>query len=116
MDPITLAIIGALSKVGGEAFTDAYHALKNLIKAKYGAKSELIKSVESLEKKPESPSRKETLHEEVVSAKADKDEKILKVANEILTKINNGQVNVSQTVTGNDNVFTGTGDITIHKG
>lgn len=115
MDPITLAIIGALSKVGGEAVIDAYQALKNLIKANYGQKSELAKAVESLEKKPESPSRKETLHEEVVSAKADKDSKILETANEILAKINSGQINVSQTVTGDKNIFTGTGDITINK-
>lgn len=115
MDPITLAIVAALSKVGEEAVKDAYQALKTLITAKFGPKSELVKSVESLEKKPESPSRKETLHEEVVSAKADKDAKILKVANEILAKINNGQVNVSQTVQGDNNIFTGTGDITINK-
>lgn len=115
MDPITLAIMGALSKIGEEAVKDAYQALKKLIKAKYGPKSELVKSVESLEKRPESPSRKQTLHEEVINAKADKDAKLIKAANEILARINSGQINVSQTVTGDNNIFTGAGDITINK-
>ena len=115
MDPITLAIVGALAKVGEEAIKDAYHALKAAIKAKFGSKSELVKAVDSLEKQPASAGRKETLHEEVVSAKADKDPELLKAANQILTRINSGQINVSQTVTGDRNIFTGTGDINIDK-
>ena len=115
MDPITLAIVGALAKVGDEAIKDAYTALKTAIKAKFGPKSEIIKAVDSLEKRPTSPGRKETLHEEIVSAKADKDSNILKAANQILTRINSGQINVSQTVTGDHNIFTGTGDINIKK-
>lgn len=115
MDPITLAIVGALAKVGEEAVKDAYHALKAAIKSKYGARSEITKAVDSLEKKPTSPSRKDTLHEEVVSARANEDPNLVKMANEILTKINSGQINVSQTVEGNHNIFTGTGDITIKK-
>jgi len=115
MDPITLAIVGALAKVGEEAIKDAYTTLKTAIKAQFGSKSELAKAVDSLEKKPTSPSRKETLHEEVVSAQADKDPRLLKAASEILTKINSGQINVSQKVTGDKNIFTGTGDITIKK-
>ena len=115
MDPITLAIVGALAKVGEEAIKDTYNALKAAIKAKFGPKSEIVQAVDSLEKKPNSPSRKETLHEEVVNVQADKDPKLLKVANEILVKLNSGQINVSQTVTGDHNIFTGTGDINIKK-
>jgi hypothetical protein len=113
MDPITLAVVAALAKVGEEAIKDAYKALKDAIKAKYGAKSGIVKAVDSLEKNPSSEGRKQTLHEEVSSAHADQDAKLLEIAKELMKQSVPGQVTVSQRVTGDRNVFTGTGDITI---
>lgn len=88
MDPVTTAIIAAIAagitKVGEKAIVDTYNALKKLIKDKYGKKSSVVKAVEQLEEKPKSEGRKTMLQEEIVEAKADKDEDILKAAQELL--------------------------------
>ena len=91
MDPITTAILAAVAagvtKVGESAVVDAYQALKAAIKKKFGAESDVAASVESLEKKPESQGRKETVQEEVAAAKADQDPEILAAAKALLEKI-----------------------------
>ncbi len=87
MDPITLAIVSALSKLGENVIKDAYEALKNAIAHKCGVDADLTKAVEGLEKKPASNGRKETLKEEVVAVKADQDPDILKLAQTLLDKL-----------------------------
>jgi hypothetical protein len=95
MDPITVAIVAALAagvtggatRVAQQAIVDAYGALKDALKKKFGDRSEVVKSVESLEAKPDSNARKELLTEEVAAAKADQDSDILKAAQDLLTKI-----------------------------
>jgi hypothetical protein len=95
MDPITTAIVAALAagvtcgstKVAQQAIVDAYAALKNLLKRKFGDQSELVKSVEGLEANPDSTARKDLLKEEVVAAKADRDSDVYKVAQDLLNKI-----------------------------
>jgi hypothetical protein len=95
MDPITTAIIAALAagvtggatKVGQQVIVDAYTALKGLLKKKFGEQSEVVKSVEGLESKPDSTARKELLKEEVTAVKADQDADILRAAQDLLEKI-----------------------------
>lgn len=91
MDPITTAIIAAVAagvtKVGPQAIADAYTALKDLLKSKFGVHSDVFKSVDDLEAKPDSAGRKATLQEEVAAAKADQDPDIRKAAQELLDKI-----------------------------
>ena len=95
MDPISAAIVAALAagvtggttKVAQQAIVDAYATLKSLLKRKFGDQSELVKSVESLEVKPNSSARKDLLKEEVVAAKADQDSDVLKAAQDLLDKI-----------------------------
>ena len=104
MDPITLAItsalgagaLGAARKVAGNAIGDAYDALKSLLKKKFGSDSEAVKAVDSLEAKPESEGRKQTLSEELETAKADKDPEIVKAAERLQSA-----VNATQSGTGN---------------
>jgi len=111
MDPITTAIVAALAvgatsgvtEAGKQAIVDAYNRLKSLLQKKFGSESEVIKAVEGLEKKPDSPSRQGTLNEEVVAIYADQDSEILYVAQALLTLLKDqpsGKQHI-QTATGN---------------
>jgi hypothetical protein len=87
MDPITVAIVAALGKLGENVIKDAYDALKVAIAHKCGVNSNVVEAIENLEKKPDSAGRKETLKEEIVTSKIDKDTDILNVAQVLLDKI-----------------------------
>jgi hypothetical protein len=93
MDPITTAIVAALSagaasgltETSKTAITDAYHQLKELLTKKFGAKSEVVQAIDQLEAKPESTGRKETLQEEIIEVKAEQDHEVLTAAQHVLT-------------------------------
>jgi hypothetical protein len=95
MDPITTAIVAALTagvvsgstQVGQKVISDAYEALKALIKKKYGEKSEVVKAVENLEARPDSTGRKATLQEEVGAAKVDQDTEVIKASQALLERL-----------------------------
>ncbi|MFL5591378.1 MAG: hypothetical protein ACJ797_06120 [Ktedonobacteraceae bacterium] len=95
MDPVTTAIVAALAagaisavtEAGKKTVADTYEALKSLLKKKFGHESELVKSVESLETRPDSTARKNLLQEEVIAAKADQDPDILQAAQALLNQI-----------------------------
>src|SRR5437016_2349690 len=73
MDPITTAIVAALSagtidgitETSKTAMTDAYNAFKALLIKKFGTKSEVVQAIDRLEAKPESVGRQEALQEEI---------------------------------------------------
>jgi hypothetical protein len=116
MDPITTAILAALAKLADPAIKDAYDGLKAIIKKKFGAHHEVVQAVENLEKKPDSIGRRETLKEEFVGSGATADAEILAAARSLLENLKKqpgGQEIVQQIVTGNRNIFSGTGDIHI---
>jgi hypothetical protein len=79
MDPITAAIVAAVSagaiegltEVGKTALTDAYGKLKALLTKKFGKESEVVQAVEQVEAKPASDARQALLAEEVSAVKAD---------------------------------------------
>lgn len=113
MDPLTLAIIGAVSagavsgltEVGKTAITDAYEGLKSLIKQKFGSDSGIVEAVDKLEKKPDSAGWQETLGDEVKNAGADRDSELTAAAEALLSKIKElpgGEQNI-QTIVGNYN-------------
>lgn len=119
MDPITLAIIGALSKLGENVIHDAYNALKAALQHKFGVDSELVESVEKLEQKPNSKARQAVLQEEVKTSKADQDPELVKVAKVLQEKLNavtsGGGETINITQTAGDNatqIGTVKGDIT----
>jgi hypothetical protein len=95
MDPITTAIIAALSagvtggvtQVGQQTIVDIYHRLKELLTSRFGAQSEVVKSVEALEAKPESNGRKKMLQEEVAASKAEQDPQIHQAAQQLLEQL-----------------------------
>lgn len=112
MDPITLAIVTAISvgvvagseKVAEKVVVDAYEGLKNIIQRKFGGDSEIIKTIEGLEARPNSEARRITLKEEIELTKSNDDPEIAAKAQELLEKIKqqpNGIQQVQQVATGN---------------
>jgi hypothetical protein len=95
MDPITTAIVTALSAgaISGltdtskAAISDAYTQFKALLKQKFGASSEVVQAVSALEAHPDSTGRKETLQEEIIASNAQHDEELLAAANSLRTLI-----------------------------
>lgn len=95
MDPITLAIIAAISagvtggvtSVGKEAIVDAYHGIKNFLKARFGNDSDVVQAIDKLETKPDSKGQRQVVEEEVLAVKAHEDPVILKAAQEMIELI-----------------------------
>jgi predicted DsbA family dithiol-disulfide isomerase len=104
MDPITTAIVTALSagatsgltEVSKTAVTDAYHRLKSLLKQKFGAGSEVVQAIDHLEAKPESAGRQETLQEEIVAVNAEQDHEVLAAAKQVLTLVHAQQAGLGK--------------------
>lgn len=89
MDPITIAIITAVSAgvtgaAAKEATIDAYKAIKNAIKSKFGSESKVSKAITALEENPESKSQQLVLAEQMESAKAEKDPELLTFAAQLV--------------------------------
>lgn len=109
MDPITAAIIAALSsgmaEVGKESVLDAYNALKSLLSRKFGSHSQVIKAVEDLERNPSSQARTAVLQEEVAKVKADQNPDLRRAAYILSQQVNYSSVSRSNQVAyGNRNV------------
>jgi hypothetical protein len=96
MDPITTAIIAALTAgaaagltdIVKQAISDQYSQLKGLIQNKFGSDSQISKAIVNIEEKPDSAGRREMLQEEVASAKADQDPEIIKLAQQLIEHLN----------------------------
>ena len=96
MDPITLAITGALGSLGVKVINDAYTAFKAALQQKYGLDSDLVETVKKLEEKPDSKARQAMLQEEVETAKVNDDPNFHQLAQDLLDKLNSEQAQVSQ--------------------
>jgi hypothetical protein len=92
MDPVTTAIVAALSagalsgltEASKTAVADAYSRLKALLGKKFGGDSDVLHAVEQVETKPDSAGRKATLQEEVAAVKADQDQDVLQATQALL--------------------------------
>ena len=92
MDPITTAILAALSagaisgltEASKTSIADAYARLKTLLSKKFGSGSDVIHAVNEVEAKPDSAGRKATLQEEIAAVKADQDQEVLHAAQTLL--------------------------------
>jgi predicted RND superfamily exporter protein len=95
MDPITTAIVAAITTgitggtiaVGKQAVVDAYNAVKNLVKSKFGQDNDVAKAIEAMEKNPESKGQPIVLSEHVEASKLQQDPEILKAAQYLLDLI-----------------------------
>ena len=122
METVTTAILAALGKLGTKAVQDAYEGLKALVQRKFGAESDLADALKKLEKKPDAEGRQLTLKEEVAAAEADKDTELVQAAEALLAAVKaqpGGEEAVrqivKQKVTGDNNIFSGTGNVTVTK-
>ena len=88
MDPITIAIVAAVSAgitdIGKKAFGDAYQGFKDLIKSKFGPDSKVSTAIAELEKNPESKGRQITLAETMAQEKADQDHELINIAEQLV--------------------------------
>jgi len=104
MDPITTAIVAALSAgaVGGltetskTAITDSYNKLKDVLTKKFGARSNVVQAIDQLETKPESAGRKETLQAEIIAVNAERDDEVLAAAHHVLTLVHPQQAGLGK--------------------
>lgn len=90
--------------------------MKAIIRRKFGTHHKGVQAVESFEKKPDSVGRRETLKEEIVNSGAAAAAEVLGAARYLLENLKKqpgGQEIVQQIVTGNQNIFSGTGDVHI---
>ena len=126
MDPISLIITAlvagaaAASKdIAGQAVKDAYKGLKDLIKKKF--EGDAVAQV-LVDAKPEDIKKAEVLlKDKIVEAGADKDEAIIKAAEEVIKKedpqgFEEGKYNTSVTVQGDVFGVAGTNQGTVNIG
>jgi len=102
MDPITSAIVlGVTGNLATDAIKAAYTSLKDALIAKYGVQNKLIDAVKELESNLESTSRRGVVEEEVEKIQAYKDPELVKLAQELLDKLQEqpgGIPNINMTV------------------
>lgn len=122
METLTAAIIAALGNLGVKAVGDAYEGVKALVLRKFGAESDLADALKKLEKQPDAQWRQDALQEEAEAAGANEDAEIMKAAQALLdaVKAQPGGAEavrsiVNQQVTGNENIFSGSGNVTVTK-
>jgi len=95
MDPVTTAIIAALSAgassattdVAKKAISDGYDGLKALLKKKFGIGSDVVAALEKLESKPDSAGRQQVMVEELSGTDAATDAELLGAATTLLDQI-----------------------------
>ena len=107
MDPITAAILAALSagltEVSKTAIMDAYTQIKALLASKFGGTSDVVHAVEQVEAKPDSAGRRAMLQEEITAVKADQDPDLLRTAQTLLHLLQASSAEGSQTQTATGN-------------
>ncbi len=127
MDPISIIalalVAGAASAakdVAAQAVKDGYAGLKALIVRKFGGKADVETSLQQVEKKPEAESRQQTLKEELQTAGADKDEEVLKQAQDLLAVLKQHDAQTvatySATLFGDGAIAQGAGAVAAGKG
>ncbi len=102
----TAGAISGVTKVGEQVVADAYGKLKDLLKKRFGARSNVVQAVKELEANPKSAARKEVVKEEVAAAKADQDKELLKAAQALIKSIKAlpGGAQIIQTAIGDQNI------------
>ena len=119
VDPITTSVLASLSKLSETAILDAYNGLKALIVKKFGKTNDVIQAIEKLEQKPDSVGRRQILEEEIAASKVGQDSQIMQAAGELIKKLGEqakGKQVIQQNVSGNQNIFSATGDVKITIG
>jgi hypothetical protein len=118
MDPITTALAAALpvlaSELAKSSVKDAYHALKALIRRKWGEASPIAKSVDTLEANPKSKGQAVVLAENVAEVNATGDTEVMAAVARLMDELKKEGIsggNVQQGVFGSTNVSIGSMNI-----
>ena len=130
MEPVitTIAAAVALGAAAGikdtasKAVVDAYAGLKKLIQDRYKKNEDVTDAVDYLVKKPEAEGRRQELSKALDGAGADKDAELVEAAEKVLAAVKDQpggedavrQI-INQQVIGNDNIFSGTGNVTVTR-
>lgn len=128
MDPITTAIVSAVSALAAgaskgiteaskAAMTEAYQKLKDLLTHKFGTQSKVVTAVADLEKEYDSKGRQLTLQEQIAKCRADQDQELVQMAQELLNQVQKQQGSEKhiQGISGNYNAQNiGSGSATVN--
>jgi hypothetical protein len=91
MDPITTAIVAVLPALASDlvksSVKDAYEGLKAVIHRKWGAASQLAKSVDDLEASPNSKGQASVLAEHVATANATADTEVMQALGKLIDEL-----------------------------
>jgi hypothetical protein len=95
MDPVTTAILAALSagaidgitEMSKTVITDAYQKLKSLLITKFGAQSKVVTAVDDLEEEHDSKGRQLTLQEQLAKVQANQDQELIQAAQVLLHEL-----------------------------
>jgi hypothetical protein len=89
LDPITIAIIAAVSAgvtsgAAKEATIDAYKAIKNAVRSKFGKESKVSKAIAALEEDPDSKGQQLILSEQMAAVGVTKDPDLVFIAERLV--------------------------------
>ncbi|CAK8719708.1 hypothetical protein KKHLCK_08885 [Candidatus Electrothrix laxa] len=131
MEPITTTIVAAialgashgLKDTAAEAVKDSWAAMKNFIQDRYKDNEDVTDAVDYAIKKPAAKSRQQELSKALENAGADKNQELVQLAEKLLAaavKEQSGSEEtvrhiVNQQVNGDDNIFSGTGNVTARR-
>jgi hypothetical protein len=108
MDPITAAIVAAVSAGALAGLTDSvrasvrgmYQSLRSLLTAKVKDAPDLSTALGQIEQRPESPARRAVLAEEIAASGVAQDPELLALAQRILDLLGEGSGTSSQVAIG----------------
>lgn len=86
-DPISRALITAVSRITDRFVKDGYDGFKAMLIRKFGEMSKVARAVDELEQNPRSITNKRLLSDEVIKAQADKDTDLLKAAQTLMSRM-----------------------------
>jgi hypothetical protein len=94
MEPITAALVAALTRLSEAAISDGYQALKTLLKRKFGDQSDIAVAVEKLEQDPQSATWNAAFDEEVRKNEVSKDDDLRKSVDDLVAHLGAAGVKV----------------------
>jgi len=86
-DPISKAVITAVSRITNRLVKEGYDGFKALLIRKFGEMSKVARAVDEVELNPRSNTNKRLLSDEVIKAQADKDTDLLKAAQALMSRM-----------------------------
>ena len=119
---VALGAAAGLKDTASKAVVDAYAGLKKLIQDRYKKNEDVTDAVDYLVKKPEAESRQQELSKALQDAGAESDQELVQAAEAVLAAVKEQpggedavrQI-VNQQVTGDSNIFSGTGNVTVTR-